>query len=187
MTGGAIRYSTGNEHSPADPWGRSELAIDPGGRARLDHFFSRGRPARAWTGQVDLTALAALRAALHEAGFPAVPGPGLLPPDCTVRHLVVAADGATHQVSLGWHRTPSLAGYATVFDILDGVIRQLSGDTVPYPSAQPPIVRDITPQQDCSVRLTRSGPARSAAPRRPAACGSPPAPRRGPGRRRPPS
>jgi hypothetical protein len=144
MAGGAIRYSTGNEHSPADPWGRSELAIEPGGRARLDHYFSRGRPARAWTGQVDPAALGALRAALRQAGFPAVPGPGPLPPDATVRHLVVEAGGAAQQVRLGRHQTPSLAGYATAFDILDGVICQLSGETVPYPSAQPQIVRDIT-------------------------------------------
>ena len=146
MAGAAIRYSTGSEHSPADPWGRSELAIEPGGRARLDHHFSRGRPARAWTGQVDPAALAALRAALHEAGFPAVPGPGPLPPDAAVRRLAVEADGTAQQVSLGWHQTPSLPGYATAFDILDGVIRQLSGDTVPYPSAQPQIVRDIAAQ-----------------------------------------
>ena len=146
MTGDTIRYSTGSEHSPADPWGRSELVIEPGGRARLDHYFSRGRPARAWTGQVVPAALIALEAALHEAGFPAVPGPGLLPPDATVRRLAVEAGGAARQVSLGWHQAPSLAGYATAFDILDGVIRQLSGETVPYPSAQPQIVRDIVAQ-----------------------------------------
>jgi hypothetical protein len=146
MTGGAIWYSTGNEHSPADPWGRSELAIEPGGRARLDHYFSRGRSARAWTGQVDVAALAALEAALDQASFPAVPEPGLLPPDATVRRLVVEARGAARQVSLGWHQAPSLAGYATAFDILDGVIRQLSGETVPYPSAQPQIVRDVAAQ-----------------------------------------
>jgi hypothetical protein len=146
MTRAAIRYSTGNEHSPADPWGRSELAIEPGGRARLDHYFSRGRPARAWTGQVDAAALTALEAALAEAGFPAAPGPGLLPPDAAVRRLVVEADGTARQVSLGWHQTPSLPGYATAFDILDGVIRQLSGETVPYQSAQPQIVRDIAAQ-----------------------------------------
>jgi hypothetical protein len=146
MTAAAIRYSTGNEHSPADPWGRSELAIEPGGRARLDHYFSRGRPARAWTGRVDAAALAALAAALDEAGFPAGPGPGRLPPDAAVCRLVVETGAATGQVRLGRHQTPSLAGYAAAFDILDGVIRQLSGETVPYPSGQPQIVRDIAAQ-----------------------------------------
>jgi uncharacterized protein YjbI with pentapeptide repeats len=143
MADRTIRYSTGNEHSPTDPWGRSELVVHAGGRARLDHFFSRGRPARAWTGQVDAAALDALGAALDEAGFPAVPGPGFLPPDSTVRRLVVEADGAARQASLGWHQTPSLPGYATVFDILDGVIRQLSGEAVPYKSTQPPIVASL--------------------------------------------
>jgi uncharacterized protein YjbI with pentapeptide repeats len=143
MADRTIRYSTGNEHSPTDPWGRSELVVHADGRARLDHFFSRGRPARAWTGRVDAAALDALGTALDEAGFPAVPGPGFLPPDSTVRRLVVEADGAARQASLGWHQTPSLPGYATVFDILDGVIRQLSGEAVPYKSTQPPIVADI--------------------------------------------
>jgi hypothetical protein len=47
------------------------------------------------------------------------------------------------QATLGWHQTPSLPGYATAFDILDGVIRQLSGGVVPYSSAQPAIVSGI--------------------------------------------
>jgi hypothetical protein len=146
MADRTIRYSTGNEHNPADPWGRSELVVHADGRARLDHHFSRGGSARAWTGQVDAAPLGALGAALEESGFPAVPGPGFLPPDATVRCLVVEADGSAQQASLGWHQTPSLPGYATVFDILDGVIRQLSSEAVPYQSTQPPIVRDIAPQ-----------------------------------------
>ena len=143
MTGDTIRYSTGNEHNPADPWGRSELVLQPDGRARLDHYFSRGRPARAWTGQVGAAAVAALRAALDEAGFPAAPRPGLRPPDATLRRLLVEADGVVQQVALGWHQPPSLPGYAAAFDILDGVIRQLSSAAVPYQSTQPEIVGDI--------------------------------------------
>jgi hypothetical protein len=143
MTGDTIRYSAGNEHNPADPWGRSELVVQPDGRARLDHYFSRGRPARAWTGQVGAAAVAALRAALDEAGFPAAPGAGLLPPDSAVRRLLVEADGTVQQVALGWHQAPSQPGYAAAFDILDGVIRQLSSAAVPYQSTQPEIVRDI--------------------------------------------
>ena len=143
MTGDTIRYSTGNEHNPADPWGRSELVLQADGRARLDHYFSRGRPARAWTGQVGAAAVAALRAALDEAGFPEGPGPGPRPPDATLRRLVIEADGGVQQVALGWHQTPSRPGYAAAFDILDGVIRQLSGAAVAYPSTQPEIVRDI--------------------------------------------
>jgi hypothetical protein len=64
-----IRYSVGNEHNPADPWGRSELGL-----------VSWDDPA--------------------------------LPP-----------------------------GYAEVFDLIDAVIRQLSGDAVDYPTTRGPVVR----------------------------------------------
>jgi hypothetical protein len=56
MAGRTVLYSVGNENNPADPWGRSELVILPGGRARLDHHFSRRRTAGAWTGQVETAA-----------------------------------------------------------------------------------------------------------------------------------
>ena len=142
LTGGVIRYSTGRDRDPADPLGRSELTVGAGGAARLDHFFPAGGPARAWTGQVDAAALGALHSALAQAGFPAMPG-GALPPDFTVRRLVVEDGGHARRVTLGWHHTPSLPGYAIAFDILDGVIRQLSGAAVPYTSSRPPIVSAI--------------------------------------------
>ena len=47
MTWPTIRYRVGNEHNPADPWGRSELVIHPDGSARLDHHFSMGGDSRA--------------------------------------------------------------------------------------------------------------------------------------------
>jgi hypothetical protein len=140
-----LRYSAGNENNPADPWGRSELVIQADGTARLDHHFSRRRPARAWTGRVGPSALEALRAALDRAGFPAVPGPVTVPPDASLRRLRVESDSGSQQAIVGWHQTPSRPGYAEAFDLLDGVIRQLSGETVDYPSTQPPIVGDITP------------------------------------------
>jgi hypothetical protein len=145
MTGRTIRYSTGNENNPADPFGRSELVLHADGQARLDHHFSREHRTGAWTGQVDAAAVGALWAALDDAGFPAVPGPpGGLPPDETLRTLIVEADGAARRADLGWHQESPQPGYGVAFDILDGVIRQLSGTDVPYPSAQPPIVGDIT-------------------------------------------
>ena len=52
MTPRALRYSVGNENSPTDPWGRSELVIQPGGRTRLDHHFSCGRGTRAVSQEV---------------------------------------------------------------------------------------------------------------------------------------
>lgn len=142
VTGGVLRYSVGNENNPADPWGRSELAIQGDGTARLDHHFSRRRQARAWTGRVEPAALDALWAALDRAGFPAVPEPLTVPPDSSLRRLTVEADGASQQAIVG--RPQAASGYAEAFDLLDGVVRQLSGEAVDYPSTQPPIVSDIT-------------------------------------------
>jgi hypothetical protein len=136
-----IRYSVGNEHNPGDPWGRSELVIRADGSARLDHHFSRGREPRAWAGHVDAAALGELTAALDRAGFPAVPPAPPLPPDSALRRLTVEADGAAQQALVSWHRTPSLPGYAEAFGLIDAVIRQLSGDAVPYPASSEPVVR----------------------------------------------
>jgi hypothetical protein len=135
-----LRYSVGNEHSPGDPWGRSELIIHADGSARLDHYFSRGRAPGAWAGHVDAAALSELLAALDQAGFPAVPPAVPLPPGATVRRLTVEADGASRQALVSWHRTPPLPGYAEAFDLIDAVIRQLSGDAVPYPTKRGPVV-----------------------------------------------
>jgi hypothetical protein len=145
MTGCVLRYSVGNEHNPADPWGRSELAIQGDGAARLDQHFSRRRPARAWTGRVQPAALEALRAALDRAGFPAVPGPLTVPPDTSLRRLTAESGDGCQQAVVAGHQALSRPGYAEAFDLLDGVIRQLSGAAVDYPSTQPPIVGDITP------------------------------------------
>lgn len=142
MSAGTLRYRVGNEHNPGDPWGRSELVISPGGSARLDHHFSRRRETGAWTGQVGAAALDALWAALDRAGFPAVPALPLVA-GATLRRLAVEADGIEQVAIVDWHQTPSLPGYGEAFDLLDGMIRQLSGESVPYPTTQPPIVSDI--------------------------------------------
>jgi hypothetical protein len=147
MTGRAIRYSVGNENNPANPWGRSELVIQADGSVRLDHHFSRRPGVGAWTGCVDAEALDALWAALDRAGFPAAPG--LRPvPDETLRRLTVEEDGAARAAVVGWSQAPSLPGYAEAFDLLDGVIRQLSGAAVSYPTRQQLIVRDVTALSD---------------------------------------
>lgn len=136
-----IRYSVGNEHNPGDPWGRSELVIRADGSARLDHYFSRGREQRAWAGWVDASATRELLAALDQAGFPAVPPATPLPPGTVLRCLTVEADGAARQAVISWHRTASLPGYAEAFDLIDAVIRQLSGEAVDYPTKRGPVVQ----------------------------------------------
>jgi len=135
-----IRYSVGNEHNPADPWGRSELVIRADGSARLDHHFSRGGEPRAWAGHVDAAPLVELVKALDRAGFPAVPPAPPLPPDSALRQLTVEADGTAQRALVSWHLTPSLPGYAEAFDLIDAVIRQLSGDAVSYQAKSRPVV-----------------------------------------------
>jgi len=140
MAARSLRYSVGNEHDPGDPWGRSELVIQPDGTARLDHHYSRGGWSDAWTGRVDAAALDALWAALDRAGFPAAtasaPTGG-----ATLRQLTVDVDGVAEHALIDWRAT--LPGYTDAFDILDGMIRQLSGDTVTYLTSQSVIVHDI--------------------------------------------
>lgn len=137
-----LRYTVGNEHNPGDPWGRSELVIAADGSARLDHHFSRVPGVGAWTGRVDAAALGRLWTALEVSGFPAAP-PGPFTAGATLRVLTVEVDGVPARAVLDWHRTTTLPGYADVFDLLDGVIRQLSGDTVRYPTTQPTVVSEI--------------------------------------------
>jgi hypothetical protein len=130
-----LRYSVGNEHDPGDPWGRSDLVIQPYGAARLDHHFSRTGKARAWSGRVDTAALDRLWSALDRAGFPAGSTKPLVAGSAT-RRLTVETDGETRNTILGWHETASMPG------ILDAVINQLSVDAVTYPTGEPTIVRD---------------------------------------------
>ena len=147
VTWPTIRYSVGNEHNPADPWGRSELVIHPDGSARLDHHFSRGREPRAWSGHVDAAALDELLAALDRAGFPLFLPVRALPPGTTLRSLAVERDGAVQQGLFSWNNLPPQPGYAEAFDLIDAVIRQLSGDAVDYPTKRGTVVHGAVAAQ----------------------------------------
>jgi hypothetical protein len=142
MTMRKIRYSVGNENNPSDPFGRSELVIEPDGAASLEHHFSRVRRVGGWTGRVDAGALDIVWTGLSQAGFPAAPNSPFLP-GSSLRRLTVETDGVAQQTIVDWHGAAKLAGYAEAFDVLDGVIRQLSGDSVKYPTKQSQIVTDI--------------------------------------------
>jgi hypothetical protein len=139
VTWPTIRYSVGNENSPTDPWGRSELVIHPDGSARLDHHFSMRGGSRAWAGHVDAAALDELLAALERAAFP--PFAPALPflPGTTLRRLTVETNGAVEQGVIDWNVSPQ-PGYAEAFDLIDAVIRQLSADAVDYPTERGPVV-----------------------------------------------
>jgi len=142
MSARTVRYSAGNEHNPGNPWGRSELVIAPDGTVRLDHYFSRQARVGSWTGRVNAAALEVPWSALDRAGFPQVPDFRPVA-GATLRTLIVERDTAVARALVDWHQAPSLAGYAEAFDVLDGVVRQLSGESVPYPTSQPAIVSDI--------------------------------------------
>jgi hypothetical protein len=142
MTTRQVHYTVGNENNPSDPFGRSVLVIGADGAARLEHHFSRSRAVGRWTGRVDGAALQSLWSALDLAGFPAMPTSTFLP-GSSLRQLTVDTDGTPQQTLIDWHGSAKLPGYAEAFDLLDGIIRQLSGDTVKYPTKQPPIVHDI--------------------------------------------
>jgi hypothetical protein len=144
MSSRILRYSVGNEFNPANPWGRSELLMESDGTVRVEHHFSRVHTIGAWTGRVEAAAVDALWLALSQAGFPDAPT-GPLAPGATLRQLTVEDGGTARVATVDWHKASTLPGYAEAFDILDAVVRQLSGDTVPYPTNQPAIVRDITP------------------------------------------
>jgi hypothetical protein len=142
VTWPTIRYRVGNEHNPADPWGRSELVIHPDGSARLDHHFSRGREPRAWSGHVAAAALDELLAALDQAGFPPLSPVVPFPPDTTLRWLEAAAADAVRQGLINCGDPAPPPGYAAVFDLIDAVIRQLSGAAVDYPTKRGMVVLD---------------------------------------------
>lgn len=129
MTARVLRYSAGNEHNPADPWGRSELTVHGDGRAVLEQHHSRRPGTSAWTGQVDRQGLSALWAALDEAGFPSPPAAAAVPPDSVIRRLTVEEDGGAETVLLAG----TVPGYAAVTGLLDGLVYRLSGGTVGRP------------------------------------------------------
>ncbi|GAA3961160.1 hypothetical protein [Actinoplanes auranticolor] len=143
MAARRYRYSVGNEEDPGDPWGRSELLIEPDGAVSLQHVFPGPLAARAWTGRVRPAALDALRDSLERAGFPA--GPAAPPAAGSgLRRLTVETRDGSASVVLPWHLPASApSGYAETFDVLDGVIRQVTGSAVAYPSTQSDIVSDI--------------------------------------------
>jgi hypothetical protein len=138
-----LHYSAGNENNPGNPWGRTELAIQADGKVHLDHYPSRATTLGAWSGRIDPTAVDAIRAGLERAGFPATP-PGNVPPGSSFRQLSVGEGEAQRRAWVEWHAAAKLPGYAELFDLLDGVVRQLSGGVVPYPSTNPVAVSDIT-------------------------------------------
>jgi hypothetical protein len=137
-----LRYSVGDENDPGDPWGRTDLLIHADGSTRLEHHFSRERGVIVRTGRIDVGALDVLWVGLRRAGFPSVLVAAAVP-EAPLRRLTVEDDAGSQTAVVGWTQAASLRGYAAAFDVLDGVVRQLSGDAVGYPTKQQEIVHEV--------------------------------------------
>ncbi len=133
-----IYYRVGSEHNPGDPFGRSDLAIEIDGAARLDQYTRDGR--FAWIGCVAASALDKFWAALEEAGFPAFPHHPV-PGGSAIRDLNVGGP-ERKSAYIAYHAAESMPGYNIAFEILDTIIRQLSGDTVRVGSANAALIVD---------------------------------------------
>ena len=136
-----LQYDAGNENSPGNPFGRTELIIDADGHARLVH--RRIGSVRSWTGKVLAATLSELWEALGRGGFPDVPQHPI-PGGAAMRTLVAQVGDRKLGASVAWHAAKSLPGYSEAFPILDSIVRQLSEDTVKTaPNTLPPVVSDI--------------------------------------------
>lgn len=134
-----LEYSAGNESSPGDPFGRTELTVDGEGNARLVHKH-RGI-ARAWTAKVDSATLRDAWAALERGGFPVIPAHPV-PGGSALRTIVARTGDTADGGHVAWHAR--LAGFDDAWPILDSIVRQISEDTVKAtPNTLPPVVTDI--------------------------------------------
>lgn len=94
----ALRYRDGNEHSPANPFGRVDLTLWPDGRVRVEHIARPSAPPRVFEAQLDAWVLPTLFADLHSAGFPALPRRTPLP-DGRGALLTI---GRSHRTDQAW-------------------------------------------------------------------------------------
>jgi hypothetical protein len=139
-----LDYFAGNENAPGDPFGRTELSLEPSGAAKLVHKH-RGVH-RTWTGKVDAATLASLWSALEAGGFPNVPKHPV-PGGSAMRVLTALVDDKPVDAFVAWHAAAKLDGYREAFPMLDSIVRQLSEDSVQAtPNTLPPVVTDIVRQ-----------------------------------------
>jgi hypothetical protein len=118
-----IRYLTGNEHAPDDPFGRIVLVLDPAGLVRLGNW-SRGG-VRAWGGTVALGVVDRVLAHLRAGGFPE--RPRSITPSAL---FTLSLETDPPQSVMDSIHTAN-AGYREALQLLHCVIRQLSGDEIP--------------------------------------------------------
>lgn len=126
MQRGRVTYSVGSENDPGDPFGRSELAIESDGTAKLDHH-KRGGATQSFSGTAPPAEIDRLFAALERAGFPNVT-PHPIPGGSTMRKLAVG--GKATALPIEYYAAKKLPGYDEAFAVLEALIGTLSGGTV---------------------------------------------------------
>jgi hypothetical protein len=121
-----LTYIAGNEHDPADPFGRHVLTIE-GEAAHLDHTSRTGT--RKWSGPAAPAVLDRLWAALARAGFPAVAAHPI-PAGATMRVLEMGEGDTRQTASIEWHAATQQPGYDEAFQILDSIMDAISMDKI---------------------------------------------------------
>ena len=143
-----IEHAIGNPHSPTNPFGRSLLVIEPGGRARLEHRTATGHfgvHSVFHDASVEESLIAQLLGALAAAGFPAYENSSRAAvPDATFGLIRVTRVGMFHtikhwlrlaapqEVTLQWHEADKLPGYREAKQILDAIVARLK-ESPPQP------------------------------------------------------
>jgi len=141
-----LEYNAGLESAPGDPFGRTELAIEHDGSARLVHRHV-GR-VRSWRAKIDLATLHAAWAALERGGFPVIPRHPV-PGGSALRTLIAHHGDQKQGGHIAWNEALDLPGYNEAFPILDSIVRQISEDTVKAaPNTLPPVISELTPESN---------------------------------------
>ena len=135
-----VVYDVGNEWGMSMD-GRVLLTVATDGALTLEQT-AQGF-AQAWDGRLADGVFDALLAALREAGFPAAPPLGALPPGEDLRQLSVASGGQQAAVTLAWHGPQG--AWKKVFELLDAVVAQAGqGKIRTFRDARPGLVASTT-------------------------------------------
>ena len=119
-----IWFSIGNEHNPADPFGRVVITIDPDDVVTLEHFSRQGNAT--YTADLAPGVTDEITSALARGGFPNVPSHEI-PGGASLRQIKVVTDGEPQSATVEDFFAKQLEGYKDAFAILDSLTLQLTG------------------------------------------------------------
>jgi hypothetical protein len=125
-----IRYGSGSEHSPVDPFGSCLLEVEQDGGVRLTNL--RRGSARKWKGRLDSPARGELAHAAEQFAAHLPEPVTILVPDSSLRRLSIESMSLRLDVEVPWHegaKTP-------LFRILDEIVVELSGGHLPLVTAR---------------------------------------------------